>query len=210
MSPQNPPPSPLQSQIMRMWIRGFLAWFVLGVLIILSISYFIWGWPSSSPEEETKPALSQAPATPETPPAPLAKVAPPASAPVKPPAEALEAEISAVLARLAEANQKKDLQQLVSLYSPAFPDRRQKTQEISRSWLTYDYLRLNFKLTEIKSPAPDSASARVTWEIKTRQRQTGEIKEITKGYLVTFTKDAGQWRIQSLEKAKPAGQEKSG
>ena len=93
------------------------------------------------------------------------------------PPATLEAELSGVLAKLEEANQKKDLQQLLSLYSPSFPDLPQKAQEISRSWASYDYLSLNFKLTEIKSPTPDSASARVTWKIKTRQRQTQKIKD---------------------------------
>ena len=126
---------------------------------------------------------------------------PPPNAAIKPPAT-LEAELAAVLAKLEEANQKKDLQQLMSLYSPSFPDLPQKAQEISRSWAAYDYLSLNFKLTEIKSPTPDSASARVTWKIKTRQRQTQKIKDITKVYLVSFTCESGQWRIQVSGKSR--------
>ena len=98
----------------------------------------------------------------------------------------------------------------MSLYSPSFPDLPRKAQEISRSWASYDYLSLNFKLTGIKTPTPDSASARVTWKIKTRQRQTQKIKDLTKVYLVSFTRESGQWRIKTLEKVgKPANQDKS-
>jgi hypothetical protein len=193
--------SALQAHLKRLWVHGFLAG--VGVLfILLLISYFIWGWPFATPEgpEETKPAPPQALVAPVTPPAPALETAPPASVPGGASAT-LEAELTGVLVKLEEANRKKDLQQLLSLYSPSFPDLPQKAREISRSWASYDYLSLNFKLTEIETPTPDSATARVTWNIKTRQRQTQKIKDTTKVYLVSFTCESGQWRIQSLEKA---------
>ena len=205
MASQNPSPTALQAHLKRLWIHGFLAGFGV-VLVILLICLFIWGWPTTSQdeaEEAAKPAPSQAPATPAAAPAAVVKTPPPPSTEAKPSA-ALETELSAVLAKLAEANQKKDLQQLMNLYSPSFPDLQQKTQEISRSWAAYDYLNLSFKLTEIASPTPESASARVTWAAKTRQRQTREIKDTTKTYLVRFTRSSGQWRIQSLNKVEKA------
>ena len=176
MAPPDTSASALQALLKRLWIHGFLAG--VGVLfVIFLICYFIWGWPFATPEgpEETKPTPTQALVAPVTPPAPALETPPPAGA-VGPPAT-LEAELSGVLAKLEEANQKRDLQQLLSLYSPSFPDLPQKAQEISRSWASYDYLSLNFKLTEIKTPTPDSASALVTWKIKTRQRQTQKIKD---------------------------------
>jgi hypothetical protein len=202
--------SAMQALLKRLWIHGFLAG--VGVLFaIFLICYFIWGWPFATPEgpDETQPPSTQALVAPVTPPAPALETPPPAGGAVGPPAT-LEAELSGVLAKLEEANQKRDLQQLLSLYAPSFPDLPQKAQEISRSWASYDYLSLNFKLTEIKTPTPDSASALVTWKIKTRQRQTQEIKDTTKVYLVSFTRESGQWRIKSLEKiGKPANQDKS-
>lgn len=199
MAPQNPSSSALQAHLKRLWIHGFLAG--CGVLcVILLIGFFIWGWPEATPEgpEEAKPAPAEAPATPAMPPAPAPK-APPLPSAAAP--STLEAQLTGVLAKLEEANQKKDLQQLLSLYAPSFPDLPQKAQEISRSWASYDYLSLNFKLTEINSPTPDSASARATWKIKTRHRQTQKIKDTTKIYLVRFTCESGRWYIQSLEKA---------
>jgi hypothetical protein len=199
--------SAMQALLKRLWIHGFLAG--VGVLcVLLLICYFIWGWPFATPEcpDETQPTSTQAPVTP---PPPALGTPPPPGGAVRP-AAILEAELSGVLAKLEEANQKKDLKQLLSLYSPSFLDLPRKAQEISRSWDSYDYLSLNFQLTKIKTPTPDSATARVTWKIKARQRQTQQIKDTTKVYLVSFTLESGQWRIQDLEKvANPANQDKS-
>lgn len=197
MAPPDIPSSALQAHLKRLWIHGFLAG--IGVLIGISlICYFIWGWPFATPEcpEETKATSSQGLVAPETPSAPAFETPPQA---VTAPAT-LEADLSGVLVKLGQANQKKDLQQLLSLYSPSFPHLPQKAKEISRSWASYDYLSLNFDLTELNCPAPDVASARVTWKIKTRQRRTQKTKETTKVYLVSFTWESGQWRIRSLEK----------
>ncbi len=193
MEPPDTSASALQALLKRLWIHGFLAG--VGVLcVILLICYFIWGWPFATSEgpEETTATPTEALVAPVTPPAPPSIAGGPPTT--------LEAELSGVLANLQEANQKRDLQQLLSLYSPSFPGLLQKGQEISRSWVSYDYLSLNFEMTEINSPAPDSASARVTWKIKTRHRQTQKIKDTTKVYLVSFTRESGQWRIKSLEK----------
>ncbi len=210
MAPPDTSASASQALLKRLWIHGFLAG--VGVLCVILLScYFIWGWPFATPEapEKTNPTPTQALVAPVTPPAPALETPPPAGVAVGPPAT-LEAELSSVLAKLEEANQKRDLQQLLSLYSPSFPDLPQKAQEISRSWASYDYLSLNFKLAEIKTQAPDRASALVTWKIKTRQRQTHKIKDITRVYLVSFTYESGQWRINSLEKVgNPANQDKS-
>jgi hypothetical protein len=209
MAPPDNSASAMQALLKRLWIHGFLAG--VGVLFVIFLGcYFIWGWPfATEGPEETNPTPTQALVAPVTPPAPALETPSPAGVAVGPPAT-LEAELSSVLAKLEEANQKRDLQQLLSLYSPSFPDLSQKAQEISRAWASYDYLSLNFKLTEIKTPTPDSASALVTWKIKTRQRQTHKIKDLTKVYLVSFTCESGQWRINSLEKVgKPANQDKT-
>ena len=210
MAPPDTSISAMQALLKRLWIHGFLAG--VGVLFaILLICYFIWGWPFATPEgpDETQPASTKALVAPVTPPAPALETPPSASGAVGAPAS-LEAELSGVLAKLEEAHRKKDLQQLLSLYSPSFLGLPQKAQEISRSWAAYDYLSLNFKLTEIKTPTPESATARVTWKIKTRQRQSQKIKDTTKVYLVSFTFESGQWRIQDLEKVgKLTNQDKS-
>lgn len=210
MVPLDSTPSALQTHLKRLWIHGFLAGF--GVLLVIClICLFIWGWPTAAPEgpEEARLTPSQTSTAPVTTPAPAPTTTVPPSAEVKPPAS-LEVELKEVLDRLEKANQKKDLQQLLSLYSPTFPDLPKKAQEISRSWASFDYLRLRYKLTDIESSTPDRASARVIWEIKTRHRQSREIKDTTKIYLVRFTCESGRWCIQSLEKVgKVAGRDKS-
>ena len=198
MTPPDFPDSPLLAHVKRLWIHGFLAGLAV-VLVILSLWYFIWGWPSgSAPEgqEETKANISQAPA--------------PAATSDRS-AVTLKEELEAVLAKLAAANRNKDLPQLLRLYDPTFPDLQQKAEEFSRTWKIYDYRSLRFRLEEIRSQSPGNASARVIWEAETRNRFTYEIKELSKTYQVWFTNDSGQWRIKSLEKAgTPGEQEKTG
>ena len=172
---------PLMAHVKRLWLHGFLAGLAV-VLTILALWYFIWDWHQGAPpegQEEAKLGISQ---TPATPPAPL------------------KAELEAVLARLAEANRKKDLPQLLSLYDPTYPDLQQKAEEISRTWKTYDYRSLRFRIEEIRSQSPGNASAKVIWEVETRNRFTHELKGVTKTYVVRFGNDSGQWRIRSLEK----------
>ena len=196
MAPPDFPDSPLLAHVKRLWIHGFLAGLAV-VLVILSLWYFIWGWPlGSAPEgqEEAKPNF------------PRLRLlrAPAATSQV---GGTLKDELEAVLAKLAEANQKKDLPQLLSLYDPAFPDLQQKTEEISRTWKIYDYRSLRFRIEEIRSQSPGNASAKVIWEAETRNRSTYEIKDLNKTYLVWFTNDSGQWRIKSLEKAGTPGEQ---
>jgi hypothetical protein len=206
MPTETPPPS-LQAHIKRLWLHGFLAGFVV-VLIILVVMYFFWGWPSTTPEvtEGSKPAIPQALAPAVAPTAPGSEAGPPAVAGKFPPAT-IKADLEAVLARLAEANKKKDLPLLLSLYDPAFSDLQQKSEEVSRTWDIYDYLSLRFRIEEIKSTSPDAAVARVIWEAGTRNRATGKIEDFTIAYLVHFTNDSGHWRIKSLEKIDKPGQQ---
>jgi hypothetical protein len=213
MPPPDFPDRPLLALAKRLWIHGFLAGLAV-VLIILSLWYFIGGWPlGSAPEgqKEATPIISQAPVTaPSAPSTQATPTQPTSPADTAKPPTPLKAELGAVLAKLAEANRNKDLPQLLSLYDPTFPDLPQKTEEISRTWKIYDYRSLRFRIEEIRSQSPGNAAAKVIWEAETRNRTTHEIKELNKTYLVWFTNDSGQWRIKSLGKPdRPSEQEKS-
>ena len=200
MAPPSSPPSPLQAYVRRLWLHGFLAGLVL-VLIIVAAVFYLWGWPGASEEEAgPPPVLSQTPQPPTAPPAASVQPTPPPAAGIKP-SEVLKIELSDLLSRLAEANKKKDLHLLLSVYAPSFPDLPQKAQEISRSWKAYDYPSLHFRIEEVKSETPDNAFAKVTWEGQTRNRATRETKKLNQTYLVWFIKDEGHWHINSLEKA---------
>ena len=203
MDRKNSSPYKLQAHLKRLWVHGFLMGSGV-VSVILLILFFIWGWPSLAPEkpEERTPTLSQAPsapATPESKPAPII-------ASMVGPTSTLKIELEKVLANMAEANLKKDLPLLLSLYDPNFLDLSVKTKEISRTWTAYDYRSLRFQIEKIKSAAPGDAVARVVWQGKTRNRATGELKDFSKIYLVGFSKDSGQWRIKYLKRGGTSGE----
>lgn len=164
---------------------GFLAWFL------------ITGTPYSSDSQKGEIAPQVQPPLGASPPA-----EPPVSskAPVDAAAE-LQRQLAQVLTGIKEANQKKDLPLLLSHYSPTFPQLQQRARTISNSWKAYDYLKMDFHLTEVRLLADTTAVARVTWDVETRPISTREKKNIAKTYLIRFARESGQWRIKSLDTA---------
>lgn len=174
--------------------------FVLGtvmVLIGLATWFFLQG-TSSSPPAFTggKAAEVQVPHSQTQPAKELP--APSPTAPEVPAGSTLERQLDQVLEGIREANQKKDLSQLLSHYSPNFPQLQPRVQQISKAWKIYDYPKMDFKITEIKLLADKMAQARVTWNVETQHITTRKNKTIVKTYLIKFIKESTQWRIISL------------
>ena len=131
---------------------------------------------------------------------------PPVALPVAPqtPADSLpplKSQLAQVLAGIGQANQKKDLTQLLSYYSPSFPRLQQRTQQISQNWKIYDYPKMDFAMTEVRLLADQTAVARVTWKVEAHTISTLKNRHISKTYLIKFAKESGQWRIKALDKA---------
>ena len=183
----------------RIWIHGFVLGAVV-VLIGLVAWFFMKGTPSSPPPlTGGKAAEVQVPQR-QTQPGKDLPVAPPAATEV--PAEStatLESQLAQVLAGIREANQKKDLSQLLSHYSPNFPQLQQRVQYISKTWKIYDYPKMDFKITEVRLLANKTAQARVTWDVEAQNISTLKNKTIVKTYLVRFGRESNQWRIKSLQ-----------
>lgn len=198
IEPRHSPHS--QPRWKNIWIHGF----VLGVgavLIGLFVWFFIRGTDSAPPAlTGEKAAEVQAPkgeAQPgKTPPVGPA-VAPGVPAPSTP---TLESQLAQVLAGVREANQKKSLPQLLSHYSPNFPQLQQRVQHISKAWKIYDYPKMDFEISQIKLLADKTAEARVIWTVETRNISTLKNNTVSKTYLIRFAKESGQWRIKSLQK----------
>ncbi len=167
---------------------GFLVWF-----------FFKGTAPAPPSITEEKAAEGQAPqveAQPgKTPPAGPA-VAPGGPAPSTP---TLESQLAQVLAGVREANQKKSLPQLLSHYSPNFPQLQQRVQHISKAWKIYDYTKMDFEITAVKLLADKTAEARVIWTVEARNISTLKNNTVTKTYLIRFARESGQWRIKSLQ-----------
>jgi hypothetical protein len=180
----------------NIWIHGF----VLGVGVVLIGSlvwFFIRGTPSSPPSNTGEKAAE-------------AQVQPrkgaPAGPPVAPevPAEStptLKSQLEQVFSGIREANQKKDLSQLLSYYSPNFPQLPQRAQRISKTWKIYVYPKIEFEIAEVRLLADKTAEARVTWNVEARNISTLKNENISKTYLVRFVRESGQWRIKALHKA---------
>jgi hypothetical protein len=193
--------SPVQRRWKHIWIHGF----VIGVGVVL-IGFVVWflitGAPSPSTvqKDETAPH-SQAPLAP-APPGEVPPAGPPVAAPVpEDPAAYLKSQLTQVLAGIKEANQKKDLPQLLRYYSPNFPKLRQRAQQISEAWKIYDYPKMDFALGEVNLLADQTAVARVTWDVEAHQISTGKNKNFSKTYVIKFARVSGQWRIKALKKA---------
>lgn len=135
--------------------------------------------------------------------APSAAAAPQVSPPVAvKPAASLKSQIEQVLTGIKEANQKKDLPQLLSYYSPNFPQLPQRAQSISKYWKVYDYPKMEFEIDDVRLMADNNAIIKVTWNVEVQNISTKKYKDMSKTYLVRFVKEAGHWRIRALEKTK--------
>ncbi|MFZ5447896.1 MAG: hypothetical protein ACOZFS_04580 [Thermodesulfobacteriota bacterium] len=186
----------------RLWVQGFLA----GVGVVLVIS-FIWlsvrGVHAPPSPNDIPGTFPHAPPTQPSQNSPISTVPPPIETPqqLSGLAAVLKTQMEKVLERVKEANQKKDLDQLLTLYSLNFPELSRKAQHFSRTWVTCNYPKMEFLINEVK-PLPDGrVFARVTWDIRVEDVQTKNSKELTKTYLVWFVRESGEWRIQALKKA---------
>jgi hypothetical protein len=185
------------------WKRISVYGGVLGTLVVLiglATWFFMTGSPSSPPSlKGGKPAEVQVP---PGEPQPGKDLPVPSATAAKVPADstaALESQLAQVLAGIREANQQKDLSQLLSHYSPNFPQLQQRVQQISKAWKIYDYPKMDFKITEIKLLANKTAQARVTWNVETQNITTLKNKTFVKTYVIKFGKESSQWRIISLQ-----------
>lgn len=105
-----------------------------------------------------------------------------------------------MLSDIKEANQKKDLPQLLSLYSSNVPQLTQRAQGIAKTWKIYDYPKMEFEIEQIRSLGDNKAKALVTWGVEVKNISTGTTKNFSKTYLINFAKESGQWRVNAIEK----------
>ena len=113
----------------------------------------------------------------------------------------LQNQLAQVIAAIKDANQKKDLSQLLSHYSANFPQLTQRAQTISKNWKIYDYPKMELEIKEIKRLADDAALARVTWEVEAINISTQKSRNISKTYMIRFVRESDQWRIIALDSA---------
>jgi hypothetical protein len=183
--------------------RVSISSFVLGTVIVLIgiVTWFFMPRPPSSPPSPPGGKAAEV-QVPQSQTQPVKDLPVPSPAAPKVPAEStapLETQLTQVLAGIREANQKKDLSQFLSHYSPNFPQLQQRVQHISKAWKIYDYPKMDFKITEIKLLADKMAQARVTWNVETQNITTLKNKTIVKAYVIKFSKESSQWRIISLQ-----------
>jgi hypothetical protein len=104
-----------------------------------------------------------------------------------------------LLNQLRDAQYKKDIELFLAAYSPSFPDLGQKREQTLKIWRRFDYLDLQFQITNVQKKNPTTIAGVVTWNMKTRERKTSEIKTVSKAYQVSFANESGAWRIQAIE-----------
>ena len=196
--------------VQRAWKHVWIHGFVIGVGCVL-IGFVVWFLITDTPSPPTSHPGEPAPQVqaPQVQ-APQVQAQPGASPQVSPPVAPqapvdstppLQSQLAQVLAGIGQANQKKDLTELLSYYSPSFPQLQQRTQQISQNWKIYDYPKMDFAMTEVRLLADQTAVARVTWKVEAHNISTLKNRHISKTYLIKFARESGQWRIKALDKA---------
>ncbi len=173
----------------------------MALLALLSVGLFLHGLPPATPVKEDSP-LPPAQAEADRGYHSSPQAAQPASREAEErAAQQLNSELTQVLTGIRNANLEKNLAQLLSFYSPNFPRLTQRAQDISKSWKTYDYRRMEFTLGETKRLSDNHATARVTWEIEAQNITTLKYKKFSRTYTAKFIRESGRWRLSALEKA---------
>ena len=176
--------------VSRTWRQLLLIWFVV---IALAVSYFL--VLSKAPQTfrgaDIQPDAGLKPETSTT-------------LPVAPPGDIFPAiperdELVKVLKQIREAQYKKDIALFLQAYAPTFPDLNRKRDQTLDIWRRFDYLNLQFHVTDIHRQDPETITATVNWDIKARDRKTDTVKTLPKSYQVQFSKASGQWLIQRLD-----------
>jgi hypothetical protein len=194
--------NPKASDPVPWWKRLRVLGLLLGTALVL-IGLLTWSLTRGTavcpqPDQKTD-QVQQGPSSPEPSAADAPQVSPPPVA-VEPTAGP-KSQIEKVLTGIKEANQKKDLPQLLSYYSSNFPQLPQKAQNFSKDWKVYNYPKMEFEIEDIKLVADNNAVVKVTWNVKVQNISTKKDKNISKTYLVRFVKESGHWRIKALKKA---------
>ena len=177
------------------WIRGLVL--VLGLALLGFLVWFFVRETPSPPTSNQGEKVPQAQVLPE-PSAPADRQVPSVSAEAN---ALLKNQLEQVIAEIKDANQKKDLSQLLSHYSANFPQLTQRAQSISKNWKIYDYPKMGFEIKEIKRLADNTALARVTWDVEAVNISTLKSKNISKTYWIRFVRESDQWRINALDNA---------
>lgn len=183
----------LGTAVRRTWRQLLFVW---AVVIVLAISYFVvlTNAPKSRDVAKLEQPASGSPGSPSLSPLPSAKALP------EPPAIPEGKDLIKVLNQIREAQLRKDIQLFLSAYSPDFPDLGKKRELTLNIWRRYDYIDLQFRVSDIQRPDGSSILGQVTWDIKARDHKTDEVRTLTKSYQVQFVRDlSGKWVIQKLD-----------
>jgi hypothetical protein len=183
-------PPPKQKRLL-----GFLVG--VGLLIVLLVWFVMLRTPPIPTSGKKVDQAQQIQAPPDKSTAADLQVVPEASAESH---SDLQTQMEQVFSGIKEANQNKDLPQLLSYYSPQYPQLPQRAQNISKDWKVYDYPEMEFEIKEIRLLADKTAVVKVSWNVEVQNISTKKIKNISKTYLARFVKESGQWRIKALDK----------
>jgi hypothetical protein len=183
--PPKPAPAPPAPPGLPSWVIGALAGAGIVIIILLIIIF-------------SRPGAPPAPPAP-TPPRAEAPAPTPAAPPPAAPAETLQDQLQKVLSRLREAQLKKNITELMSVYSTTFPNYDQKRKDALTSWENYDFTNLVFTVDKVQALDANNALAWVTWYMDIRNRNNQELTSATQGYQVRFVQEMGDWRIRELK-----------
>jgi hypothetical protein len=109
-------------------------------------------------------------------------------------------EMEEILFNLRKGQEEKDLTLYMSCFSPTYPNLDQKKEDTLKSWKTFEFSQMLFKIDDIQEVAPDSQIATVTWDIQARNLNNQKVTKSSQKYKVWFVKEGGKWLIKSLEK----------
>lgn len=106
-----------------------------------------------------------------------------------------------LLEKIKRANLEKDIELFESCYSPDYEELNKRIEKALTLWENFDFIHLEYILKDniIKER---EGTIRVSWDIKVRSRDKGEIKEMKDDLTVFIIKNENSWKIKRVIKEK--------
>lgn len=109
--------------------------------------------------------------------------------------------VKELLEKIKRANLGKDIVLFSSCYSPDYEGINKRKEKALALWKNFDFINLEYNLKDsiIKEK---EGTIRVSWDIKVRSHDTGEVRDIKNDLTVFLIKDGDLWKIRRVIKEK--------
>lgn len=106
-------------------------------------------------------------------------------------------DITSLLEDIKTANLQKDISLWESRYSKSYRAIKGKKENILELWSSFDYISLDYRIDQLNI-RPETVSARITWDMKLRSRETGKVISKIQTLSADFVRENKTFKISAV------------